>query len=74
MRKDFQSNFIESYRRYAKSLIAIKGNDGNDKKTGLLFEFVLDQNPYKELNSNQMSGTLYYKKKTTKKKSCYNFF
>ena len=62
-----KSNFIESYRRYAKSLITLNGNEGKDKKTGLLFEFVLDQNPYKALNLKQMSGTLYYKKKPLKK-------
>ena len=62
-----ESNFIESYRRYAKSLITLNGSEGKDKKTGLLFEFVLDQNPYIELNSKQMSGTLYYKKKPLKK-------
>ena len=62
-----ESNFIESYRRYAKSLITLNGSEGKDKKTGLLFEFVLDQNPYKKLNSEQMSGTLYYKKKPLKK-------
>ncbi len=62
-----ESNFIESYRRYAKSLITLNGSEGKDKKTGLLLEFVLDQNPYKELNSKQMSGTLYYKKKPLKK-------
>ena len=62
-----ESNFIESYRRYAKSLITLNGNEGKDKKTGLLFEFVLDQNPYKKLNSGQMSGILYYKKKPLKK-------
>ena len=61
-----ESNFIESYRRYAKSLITINGSEGKDKKTGLLFEFVLDQNPYKKLNSEQMSGILYYKKKPLK--------
>ena len=62
-----ESNFIESYRRYAKSLITLNGSKGKDKKTGLLFEFVLDQNPYTELNLEQMSGTLYYKKKPIKK-------
>ena len=66
--KEFpESNFIESYRRYAKSLITLNGSEGKDKKTGLLFEFVLDQNPYKALNLKQMSGTLYYKKKPLKK-------
>ncbi len=62
-----ESNFIESYRRYAKSLITLNGSEGKDKKTGLLFEFILDQNPYNKLNSKQMSGTLYYKKKPLKK-------
>ena len=63
--KDFpQSNFIESYRRYAKSLITTSSaSKGKDKKTGLLFEFVLDQNPYTNFDSNQISATLYYKKK-----------
>ena len=59
-----QSNFMESYRRYAKSLITTSsGSKGKDKKTGLLFEFVLDQNPYTNFDSNQISVTLYYKKK-----------
>ena len=63
--KDFpQSNFMESYRRYAKSLITTNSaSKGKDKKTGLLFEFVLDQNPYTNFVSNQISATLYYKKK-----------
>ena len=63
--KDFpQSNFMESYRRYAKSLITTSdGSKGKDKKTGLLFEFVLDQNPYTNFDSNQINATLYYKKK-----------
>ena len=61
-----ESNFIESYRRYAKSLITLNGNEGKDKKTGLLFEFVLDQNPYKALDSNQITATLYYKKRPLK--------
>ena len=63
--KDFpQSNFMESYRRYAKSLITTSsGSKGKDKKTGLLFEFVLDQNPYTNFDSKQISATLYYKKK-----------
>ena len=61
-----ESNFVESYRRYAKSLITLNGNEGKDKKTGLLFEFVLDQNPYKALDSNQITATLYYKKRPLK--------
>jgi len=54
--------FIESYRRYAKSLIAVDGVKGKDKKTGLLFEFVLNENPY-DLNSNTLSANLFYKKR-----------
>ena len=57
--KDF---FIESYRRYAKSLIAVDGVEGKDKKTGLLFEFVLNDNPY-DLESNIVSANLFYKKR-----------
>jgi len=54
-------NFIESYRRYAKSLIAYNGIEGKDKKTGLLFEFVLSDNPYDELKDNIVEATLFYK-------------
>lgn len=60
-----KENFIESYRRYAKSLVAIKGTSGKDKKTGMLFEFVLKNNPY-ELEKNRISAHLFYKKKPLK--------
>ena len=60
-----KENFVESYRRYAKSLIVINGTSGRDKKTGLLFEFVLKNNPY-ELKDNIISAHLYYKKKPLK--------
>ena len=35
---------------------------GKDKKTGLLFEFVLNENPY-DLNTNTLSANLLYKKR-----------
>jgi len=54
--------FMESYRRYAKSLIAVNGVEGKDKKTGLLFEFVLNENPY-DLDTNTISANLFYKKR-----------
>ena len=54
--------FIESYRRYAKSLIAVNGIKGKDKKTGLLFEFVLNENPY-DLDANIIGANLFYKKR-----------
>jgi len=57
-----EEDFNESYRRYAKSLITVNGSKGSDKKTGLLFEFVLQENPY-ELDNNKISATLFYKKK-----------
>lgn len=57
-----EEDFNESYRRYAKSLITVNGSKGSDKKTGLLFEFVLQDNPY-ELDNNKISATLFYKKK-----------
>ena len=66
-----KENFVESYRRYAKSLIVINGTSGRDKKTGLLFEFVLKNNPY-ELKDNIISAHLYYKKKTSQKSKSHN--
>tara|TARA_B100001059_G_scaffold73112_1_gene70439 strand:+ start:1093 stop:1974 length:882 start_codon:yes stop_codon:yes gene_type:complete len=60
-----KENFLESYRRYAKSLIIINGTSGRDKKTGLLFEFILKNNPY-ELKDDFISARLFYKKKPLK--------
>jgi len=60
-----EEDFNETYRRYAKSLIVVNGSKGEDKKTGLLFEFVLQENPY-ELKNNKISAILYYKKKILK--------
>ena len=54
--------FMESYRRYAKSLIAVNGVKGKDKKTGLLFEFVLNENPY-DLDTNTISANVFYNKR-----------
>jgi hypothetical protein len=42
-------------------LIAYNGIEGKDKKTGLLFEFVLSDNPYDELKDNIVEATLFYK-------------
>ncbi len=57
-----KEHFIESYRRYAKTLMAVDGVEGKDKKAGLLFEFVLNENPY-NLNSKIISANLFYKKR-----------
>ena len=40
----------------------MNGIKGKDKKTGLLFEFVLNENPY-DLDSNIIGANLFYKKR-----------
>ncbi len=39
-------NFTESYRRYGKSLIKVGHGKGDDQALGLLFEWVIETNPY----------------------------
>lgn len=41
-----EKNFTESYRRYAKSLVKVGHGKGKDRALGLLFEWVLEANPY----------------------------
>lgn len=41
-----QTDFIERYSRYAKSLIAVGDGDGSDSEAGLLTEIVAEANPY----------------------------
>jgi uncharacterized GH25 family protein len=41
-----EKNFVETYRRYAKSLVKVGHGKGNDKALGLIFEWVLETNPY----------------------------
>ncbi len=45
-RKLPEKNFVESYRRYAKSLVKIGHGKGNDRVLGLEFEWVIETNPY----------------------------
>ncbi len=45
-RKLPESNFTESYRRYAKSVVKVGHGKGSDKALGLIFEWVLETNPY----------------------------
>ncbi len=45
-RKLPESNFTESYRRYAKSVIKVGHGKGGDRALGLVFEWVLETNPY----------------------------
>ena len=39
-------NFVESYLRYAKTLVKVGHGQGNDRALGLGFEWVLENNPY----------------------------
>lgn len=43
-----ETGFTEGYRRHAKSLIRVGDGQGNDRRTGLTFEWVLQGNPYTE--------------------------
>lgn len=40
------TGFIETYRRYAKTLVAVGAGDGADAPQGLLWELVALENPY----------------------------
>lgn len=40
------TGFVEAYRRHAKSLIKVGHGKGEDRRTGLAFEWVLQTNPY----------------------------
>ncbi len=41
-----EKNFTESYRRYAKSLVKVGHGKGTDRALGMLFEWVVETNPY----------------------------
>jgi len=45
-RKLPEKNFVESYRRFAKTLIKVGNGEGNDRALGLGFEWVVETNPY----------------------------
>jgi len=45
-RKLPEKNFVESYRRFAKSLIKVGHGKGHDRALGLGFEWVVETNPY----------------------------
>lgn len=51
----------ETYTRYAKSHIEVGNGKGKDFNTGLLFELILLENPYK--NRNKIEVLLLYKNK-----------
>jgi uncharacterized GH25 family protein len=41
-----EKNFKESYRRYGKSLVKVGHGEGSDHVLGLLFEWIVETNPY----------------------------
>jgi len=45
-RKLAEKNFVESYRRFAKTLIKVGHGKGSDHALGLGFEWVVETNPY----------------------------
>jgi uncharacterized GH25 family protein len=45
-RKLPEKNFVESYRRFAKTLVKVGKGEGNDRALGLGFEWVIETNPY----------------------------
>lgn len=57
-----ESNFTESYRRYAKSVIKVGHGKGNDRALGLMFEWVVETNPYTS-NDNVIKAQLLWKGK-----------
>ena len=50
---DYPDNFIESYKRYAKSLVSLNNFDGNDVDTNMEFELIFLDNPLKNLNKSK---------------------
>jgi len=51
--KNYPDNFVESYKRYAKSLVSVDNLDGNDVDTNMELEFIFLDNPLKNLNESK---------------------
>ena len=51
--KNYPENFVESYKRYAKSLVSVDNFDGNDVDTNMEFELIFLDNPLKNLNKSK---------------------
>ncbi len=54
-----ENNFSESYRRYGKSLIQVGHGKGSDRELGLLFEWIVETNPYTTKNENIKAKLLW---------------
>lgn len=55
-----EKNFDETYRRYGKSLVKVGHGKGSDRKLGLLFEWVLETNPYASMKKS-IKARLFWK-------------
>ena len=53
-------DFTELYKRYAKSLIKVGDGQGNDRLMGLLFEWVVLDNPYVKSGNSAVTLQLYF--------------
>ena len=51
--KNYPEKFIESYKRYAKSLISVDSIDGNDVDTNMELELIFLDNPLKNLKKSK---------------------
>lgn len=58
-----KEGFVEQYARCAKALFQFGEGEGADQLTGMKFEFVADQNPYKLEASDKLTFTLYWEEK-----------
>ena len=52
-KNNYPENFIESYKRYAKSLVSVDTIDGNDVDTNMELELIFLDNPLKNLNKSK---------------------
>ena len=50
---DYPDNFVESYKRYAKSLVSVENINGNDVDTNMELELIFLDNPLKNLKKNK---------------------
>ena len=52
-KNNYPESFIESYKRYAKSLVSVETIDGNDVDTNMELELIFLDNPLKNLKKNK---------------------
>ena len=51
--KNYPDNFVESYKRYAKSLVSVDNFDGNDVDTNMELELIFLDNPLINLKESK---------------------